>query len=99
MEKCPSGLRCNLGKVVYGRLYPGFESLLLRFLLRIFGRVSNAVAKLVSANCPIERLFAEANKSENKDFASPNNPRAIIFKMDENPDKTIPASPFFCFFI
>ena len=25
-ERCPSGLRCNLGKVVWGQLHQGFES-------------------------------------------------------------------------
>ena len=31
-ERCPSGLRCNLGKVVWGQLHRGFESLPLWFV-------------------------------------------------------------------
>ena len=31
-ERCPSGLRCNLGKVVWGQLHRGFESLPLWFI-------------------------------------------------------------------
>lgn len=30
MQRCPSGLRCNPGKVVYGKLYHEFESRSLR---------------------------------------------------------------------